>query len=312
MYCAVTGAAGFIGSSLCDALLAEGHHVVGIDSFTPSYPVDVKRANLAGARDQARFQLVEGDLLHCDLTRLLGDSEVIFHHAAQAGVRSSWGNSFDVYAANNIQATQRLLEACRKTKPRRIVYASSSSVYGNARSLPVSEDSATVPVSPYGVSKLTGEHLVTAYATSFGLRAVVLRYFTVYGPRQRPDMAFHKFIRAGLTRAPIELYGDGTQTRDFTYIADIVAVTRAAADKGPDGGVYNVGGGARWPLNDVLRIIEESVGTTLEVRRMPDQAGDVRDTFADTTRAKRELAFQPSVSVPDGIRQEVQWLRQVI
>jgi nucleoside-diphosphate-sugar epimerase len=312
MYCAVTGAAGFIGSSLCDALLAEGHHVLGIDAFTPSYPVEVKRANLAGAIDQARFRLVDGDLLQCDLTRVLADSEVVFHHAAQAGVRSSWGNSFDGYAANNIRSTQRLLEACRTVGPRRIVYASSSSVYGNAQSLPVSEDTPTVPVSPYGVSKLTGEHLVTAYAATFGLRAVVLRYFTVYGPRQRPDMAFHKFIRAAVQRTPIELFGDGTQTRDFTYIADIVAVTMAAADKGPDGGVYNVGGGARWMLNDVLRIIEESVGTTMEVRRMPEQAGDVRDTFADTTKARRELAFAPAVSVPDGIRQEVQWLRQVI
>jgi nucleoside-diphosphate-sugar epimerase len=308
MRCLVTGAAGFVGSSLCDALLVEGHEVVGVDCFLDYYPRAVKERNLATARDFDRFTFTEGDLLAADLPDLLRDAEVVFHLAAQPGVRASWGTTFDKYSDNNVLATQRLLEACRATRPRRVVYASSSSVYGNPERLPVQEADQTRPVSPYGVTKLAAEHLCRLYFLNFQVPAVSLRYFTVYGPRQRPDMAFHKFIRRGLLRQPIEILGDGTQTRDFTYVDDVVTVTRAAADSGVPGEVYNVGGGARWVLKDVLSALERVLDTPLEIQSRPTAPGDVHDTFADTTQARRQLKFAPSTAVEEGLRKEADWV----
>jgi UDP-glucose 4-epimerase len=312
MRCVVTGAAGFIGSSLCDALLGEGHDVIGIDCFLDYYPRPNKERNLAAAFDFDRFRFAEADLLDADLQALLQDSEVVFHLAAQPGVRASWGSTFDRYSDNNVLATQRLLEACRATRPRRIVNASSSSVYGNADRLPVKESDQTHPVSPYGVTKLAAEHLCHLYYSNFQVPVVSLRYFTVYGPRQRPDMAFHKFIRSGLLRHPIEILGDGNQTRDFTYVDDVVKVTRDAAEAGTPGKVYNVGGGARWALRDVLSAIERVLDTSLELHSQPAAPGDVRDTFADTTQAQLELQFAPSTTVEEGLRKEASWLRTAL
>jgi nucleoside-diphosphate-sugar epimerase len=308
MRCLVTGAGGFIGSSLCDALLDEGHEVIGVDCFLDYYPRHIKERNLSVAREFDRFTFTEADLVHADLPVLLQGAEVVFHLAAQPGVRASWGNTFDRYSDNNVLATQRLLEACRATLPRRLVYASSSSVYGNPDRLPVKESDETHPVSPYGVTKLAGEHLCRLYYANYQVPAVCLRYFTVYGPRQRPDMAFHRFIRSGLRRQPIEVFGDGNQTRDFTYIADVVQVTRDAAESGVPGAVYNVGGGARWALRDILGAIERVLDTSLEIENRPAAAGDVRDTYADTTDARRDLQFAPKTAVEQGLRNEASWL----
>lgn len=310
MICVVTGAAGFIGSSLCDALLEAGHVVKGLDSFADYYPRQAKELNLSRAKEYRQFSLIEDDLVKLDLVELLGDVEVVFHLAAQAGVRTSWGDEFRTYSDSNIVATQRLLEACRITRPRRIVYASSSSVYGNAADLPVREDAVLHPVSPYGVSKLAAEHLCALYHWNFGLQTIGLRYFTVFGPRQRPDMAFHRFLKAGLEGSPIRIFGDGNQTRDFTYIADVVAVTQSASKNGKVGDVYNVGGGAIWKVADVLSAIEEVVGSRLRIQRLPSQPGDVRDTHADTTKARRELAFQPATTVTEGLANEAAWLKE--
>jgi len=312
MKCAVTGAAGFIGSSLCAALLDAGHDVVGIDAFTDFYPRHMKEANLRPAREYGTFAFTEGSLLTLDLLETLKDAELVFHLAAQAGVRSSWGPDFAVYSDNNILATQRLLEACRVTRPRRVVYASTSSVYGNAKQLPVAEDASPEPISPYGASKLAAEQLCRLYHSNFGVPTLILRYFTVYGPRQRPDMAFHRFMRAGIEGNPIQVYGDGTQTRDFTYISDVVAVTQAAGTLGQDGHVYNIGGGSRWRLNDILTAIERTINRPLRVTRLPVQPGDVRDTFADTSRARRDLLFNPLVTVTEGLINEAAWVAEAL
>ncbi len=307
----VTGAAGFIGSHLCESLLADGHEVVGVDAFIPYYPREVKESNLGGARAQAGFRLVEGRLQELDLAPLLDGAAQVFHLAAQAGVRASWGRDFEVYTENNVLATQRLLEAAVAAGTPRLVYASSSSVYGDARELPLREAGACQPVSPYGVTKLAAEHLCVLYERNFGLPTVSLRYFTVYGPRQRPDMAFHRFLRAARDEAPITLYGDGSQTRDFTFVADIVRATRAAAEAGRPGCVYNVGGGERVAMSDVLTRIEHVTGRPLRVERQPAQKGDMRDTFADTAAARRDLGFASTLDLDEGLAREWEWLRSL-
>jgi UDP-glucose 4-epimerase len=236
----------------------------------------------------------------------------IFHLAAQAGVRKSWGADFRVYTSHNIDATQRLLEALKGRRLTRFVYASTSSVYGDEAPLPMREDAALHPVSPYGVTKLAAEHLCYLYHVNYGIPTVALRYFTVYGPRQRPDMGFHRFIRAALTGQPISLYGDGDQTRDFTYVSDAVAGTVAAGDHGRVGAVYNLGGGSRVSVNEVLTLIGRVTGRTLDVRREDVQKGDMRDTFADTTRARQELGFAPAFSLEAGLSAESAWLSGLI
>jgi nucleoside-diphosphate-sugar epimerase len=305
----VTGAAGFIGSHLTESLLAAGHEVTGVDAFTDYYARSAKERNLEKSRDHRAFRLVEGRLQDLDLRPVLENVGQVFHLAAQAGVRASWGREFAHYTDHNVLATQRLLEAARSAGGPRVVYASSSSVYGEAPALPLREDARCEPVSPYGVSKLAAEHLGVLYHRNFGLPVVSLRYFTVYGPRQRPDMAFHRFLRAARDGEPIHVFGDGQQTRDFTFVSDIVAATRAAADSGRPGSVYNVGGGERVVLNDVLRQIEDVTGRRLTVVRDEVQKGDMRDTFADTTAARRDLGFRSTVSLAQGLEREWEWIR---
>jgi nucleoside-diphosphate-sugar epimerase len=304
----VTGCAGFIGSHLTAALLDRGADVTGLDCFTDYYPRPTKEANLAPLRGRRGFRFVEERLERADLAPILDGATHVFHLAAQAGVRKSWGRDFRTYTVDNVDATQALLEGVKGRPIHRLVYASSSSVYGDAAAIPMKEDARPQPVSPYGVTKLAAEQLCVLYHVNFGVPAVSLRYFTVYGPRQRPDMAFHRFLRAALNGAPITLYGDGTQTRDFTYVADAVAATIAAGDRGTPGGVYNIGGGSRVSVNDVLAIVERLTGRALDVRREPPQKGDMRDTYADTSRARADLGFAPSVTLEEGLRAEKEWL----
>jgi len=305
----VTGAAGFIGSHLVDRLLGEGHEVTGVDAFVDFYPRAAKEENLRAAREHRRFRLVEGRVQDIPLDDVLEGAGQVYHLAAQAGVRSSWGRHFELYTDHNVLATQRLLEAAVEAGVPRLVYASSSSVYGDNRELPLREDAVCRPLSPYGVTKLAAENLACLYERNHGLPVVSLRYFTVYGPRQRPDMAFHRFLSAARDGTPSRLFGDGKQTRDFTYVDDIVTATRRAGDSGRPGCVYNVGGGERLALEDVLRTIERVTGLTLAITRDEAQKGDMRDTFADTTAAKRDLAFQPTVTLPEGLAREWAWIR---
>jgi len=305
----VTGAAGFIGSHLVDRLLGEGHEVTGVDAFVDFYPRAAKEENLRGARDHGRFRLVEGLLQEIPLDGVLEGAGQVYHLAAQAGVRSSWGREFQLYTEHNVLATQRLLEAAVQAGVPRLVYASSSSVYGDSRELPLREESPCRPLSPYGVTKLAGENLASLYERNLGLPVVSLRYFTVYGPRQRPDMAFHRFLAAARDGAPVRLFGDGRQTRDFTYVDDIVTATRRAGDSGRPGCVYNVGGGQRLTIESVLRTIEQVTGRRPAVTRDEAQKGDMRDTFADTTAAKRDLGFLSTVTLPEGLAREWDWIR---
>lgn len=304
----VTGVAGFVGSTLTDRLLRDGHDVVGIDCFTDYYPRAAKERNLAGAKAHPNFRFVEAALGDADLASLLKDRTHVFHLAAQAGVRKSWGRDFTVYTVNNVDATQVLLEACVGRPIERLVYASSSSVYGDDVAIPMKEDSLLQPVSPYGVTKLAAEQLCYLYFANHGVPTVSLRYFTVYGPRQRPDMAFHKFLKAVIQGQPIQVYGDGEQTRDFTFVADAVAATYAAAERGVAGRVYNIGGGSRVTVNEVLAMIGRVTGKPPEVRGDSAQKGDMRHTFADTSRARTDLNFLPSVSLEEGLAAEYRWL----
>jgi len=304
----VTGAAGFIGSHLSAALLDSGASVTGVDCFTDYYPRAVKEANLATVKGREGFKFVKGALQEMDLKPLLAGVTHVFHLAAQAGVRKSWGRDFDVYTTNNIEATQRLLEALAGVPIERFVYASSSSVYGDEVLLPMKEDAYLQPLSPYGVSKIAAEHLAHLYWVNHGVPAVSLRYFTVYGPRQRPDMGFQRFFTAVQEGKPITVYGDGEQTRDFTFVADAVAATIAAGNQGIPGRVYNIGGGSRVTLNHVLDLISKVTGRPVAIRREPDQKGDMRHTYADTSAARRDLGFAPRVTLEEGLTQQYRWI----
>ncbi|HEX5416829.1 MAG TPA: NAD-dependent epimerase/dehydratase family protein, partial [Chloroflexota bacterium] len=275
----VTGCAGFIGSALARRLLELGAEVVGVDRFSPYYAVETKRRNVQLLATDRRFQLVEADLSDLTASDLLEGCDYVFHEAGQAGVRSSWGSEFETYLRDNVLATQRLLEAAiQAPRLRKFVFASSSSVYGDAETYPTREDLVPRPVSPYGVTKLAAEQLCRLYARNFGVPTVSLRYFTVYGPGQRPDMGFHRFIRAMLRDEPITIYGDGEQTRDVTFIDDIVAANLLAAERGQPGDVYNVGGGHQVTVNQVLHELELVLGWVPRVRHVSEQKGDVRDT----------------------------------
>jgi len=304
----VTGVAGFIGSQLAERLVAGGHEVVGVDCFSDYYPREVKERNLTALRACPAFRLVEGRLQNLDLVPLLDGVAQVYHLAAQAGVRASWGREFAHYTEHNVLATQRLLEAALVAGRPKLVCASSSSVYGDATSLPLREDSPCRPLSPYGVTKLAAEHLAVLYHRNHALDTTSLRFFTVYGPRQRPDMAFHRFLRAARDGGAITVFGDGLQTRDFTYVDDTVAALCRAALSGRPGSVYNVGGGERIALNDVLRVIEEVTGRALRVERQEAQKGDMRDTFADTSAAARDLDFRSTVPLREGLAREWKWL----
>jgi UDP-glucose 4-epimerase len=304
----VTGGAGFIGSHLSERLLDLGAEVVAIDCFTDYYARAAKEANLSGLRGRPRYRLVEGAIADVDLQALLDGVTHVFHLAAQAGVRKSWGREFRIYTSLNVDATQVLLEACVGRPLERLVYASSSSVYGDEVELPMREDAALHPVSPYGVTKLAAEQLCHLYFVNHGVPAVSLRYFTVYGPRQRPDMGFHRFFAAILQGRPVVQYGDGLQTRDFTYVADAVQATADAAVRGVQGRVYNIGGGARVSLRHVFDLLGKVTGRRLEVDQQPPQKGDMRDTYADTSRARADLGFEPSVTLDEGLAAMYRWM----
>lgn len=303
MRCLVTGAAGFIGSHLAERLLAEGHEVWGIDNFADFYARVIKERNLEGPRAYDRFALIEKDLLHLDLMPLLEGIDWVFHLAAQAGVRGSWGSDFTRYLDCNVLATQRLLEAvANQPCVRRFVYASSSSVYGETRCLPIQECIFPQPHSPYGVTKLAGEQLCALYARNCNLPIVALRYFTVYGPRQRPDMALHRFCKAIVEHEPLHIFGDGQQSRDFTFVSDIVeANLRAAISDAAVGETFNIAGGARTTLHEVLDLLREISGAQIEYVCEQRQRGDVQDTLADTSRAAHLLGYAPHISLREGL-----------
>jgi nucleoside-diphosphate-sugar epimerase len=300
----VTGGAGFIGSHLSERLLEQGARVRAIDAFTDFYPRPLKERNLERLRGRENYEFVEGDLRELDLAKQLEGVTHVFHLAAQAGVRRSWGTAFSVYTGLNIDSTQRLLEACAKRPIERLVYASSSSVYGDDVTIPMVETALPQPVSPYGVTKLSAEQLCHLYHVNFGVPSVSLRYFTVYGPRQRPDMGFNRFFTAILQGKPLIQYGDGLQTRDFTYVADAAK----AAVRGVPGRVYNIGGGSRVSLREVFDLIARVSGRKVTIEQQDPQKGDMRDTYADTSRARADLGFAPSVTLEEGLRQMWRWM----
>jgi UDP-glucose 4-epimerase len=304
----VTGAAGFIGSHLAEALIEHGDEVIGVDCFIDNYDAERKRGQVAALLGQPGFQLLESAIADLDLAATLDGVDRIFHLAGLPGVRPSWGRAFADYLEHNVQATQLLLEGCKGSEVKKFVYASSSSVYGDTDVLPMREDGATLPHSPYGVTKLAGEHMVRLYHRNFGLPAVSVRYFTVYGPRQRPDMAIQRFLEAARDGTAIRVFGDGGQSRDFTYVADIVDATRRAAETGTLGAVYNVGGGSRVTLNEVISTIEATSGCTLDVHREPVKPGDVRSTQADCRRAEADLGYSPRTNLQEGIAKHWEWL----
>ena len=304
----VTGAAGFIGSVLTDRLLADGVRVTGVDAFTDYYDVAFKRRNLESAVRHPAFSLLELDLASADLAAL-PVVDVVFHQAAQPGVRGSWGVEFAGYTRANVLATQRLLERYKSAGLERFVFASSSSVYGDAESYPTSESALPRPYSPYGVTKLAGEHLALLYGRNFGLPVAALRYFTVYGPRQRPDMAFHRFCRAMLAGEPITVYGDGRQSRDFTFISDAVEANVRAWKRAAPQGVYNVGGGSQVEVLEAIALLEKSLGLKARVTFEPRPAGDPQHTRADAARLAADLGYATTVGIADGLAAEAEWAR---
>jgi nucleoside-diphosphate-sugar epimerase len=307
----VTGAAGFIGSHLCERLLRDGHFVRGVDRFAPYYDRSVKQANLIASRKHDTFEFVEADLADADYKALLSKVDGVFHLAGQPGVRASWGDGFVDYVRDNVVATQRLFEAlCRHGVP--TVVASSSSVYGDAATLPVSEDEVGFrPVSPYGLTKLTVEHLARIYVAQRGIHVVALRYFTVYGPRQRPDMAFNRFVKSALAGRTLRVLGDGHQSRDFSYVTDVVDATIRAL-RAPAGRIYNVGGGQPTSINDMLQTLELLLRRPVRTVREAVALGDVRHTWADTTRARSELGWEPTTELRVGLAAQLAWQRSQI
>lgn len=303
----VTGAAGFIGSHLVERLATDGHQVRALDCLTPYYDVRQKRANLDSLSGLPGCQVLELDLRAGNLAEVLGGVDLVFHQAGQPGVRASW-DRFDSYVEHNVLATQRLLSVVEGSAVRRFVFASSSSVYGDAPTYPTSEDDLPEPVSPYGVTKLAAEHLCGVYARNWGVPTVSLRYFTVYGPRQRPDMAMHRMIEAALSGQPFPLFGDGYQTRDFTYVDDVVEANLIAASSNlPIGTVLNVAGGTAASLLDVVEIVEGLTGRSVPLEHRPSERGDVLRTGGSTERAERLLGWRPRVSLVEGLSRQVRW-----
>lgn len=304
----VTGAGGFLGSHLTERLLADGVEVTGVDCFTDYYDPAIKRRNLEKALGSSHFRLVEFDLGAADLAGL-PDVDVVFHQAAQAGVRASWGAEFSTYTHHNVLATQRLLERYKGTKIERFVYASSSSVYGDAERYPTPEDLLPRPFSPYGVTKLAAEHLTLLYGRNFDMPVVGLRYFTVYGPRQRPDMAFHRFCKAMLSARPITVYGDGRQSRDFTFVDDAIEANVRAWRSAAPQAVYNVGGGSQIEVLEAISILEKALGVRAEIQFEPRPPGDPLRTRADATRIRSDLDFAPDTPIEKGLAAEAEWAR---
>lgn len=304
----ITGVAGFIGSHLAEKLLELGHEVVGVDKFLDNYARDFKNLNLSQFVNHPSFKFINDDLVNIDLRQLLIQTDYIFHLAAQPGVRSSWGAEFSHYSHNNILATQILLEACKQVKVRKFVYASSSSVYGDTDDLPMRESGGTRPVSPYGVSKLAAEHLCYLYWKAFGIPTVSLRFFTVYGPRQRPDMFFHILMHHLLLDEEIPLYDDGEQSRDFTYCSDIVDGLTAAAFYSGSGDVFNLGGGGEITLLKAIEMVEKISGRKIKLKRFDRQSGDVRRTRASLDLARKKLGYKPTVSLAAGLTRQWEWI----
>jgi nucleoside-diphosphate-sugar epimerase len=305
MRCVVTGAAGFIGSHLCEELLRIGHEVVGLDAFIPYYPRPIKERNLRPLLANSRFQFHSIDLRQDDIDSVLSDAEVIFHLAAMPGLIKSWSD-FDLYNSCNVQGTQHLLEAiCRSVpKLRRFLYASTSSVYGKYST--GDETMPTRPTSPYGVTKLAAEHLCRAYSENRGLPLVVARYFSVYGPRQRPDMGYYQFINALQNNKTITVFGDGQQVRGNTYVSDCVAATIAAVEA-PIGETYNLGGGESASVWDILHKLEAIAGKKAGIKREPPRPGDQRQTFADTTKLRNHFGWQARVGLEEGLKRQWDW-----
>jgi UDP-glucuronate 4-epimerase len=306
MRCIVTGSAGFIGRHLCTAVLDGGHEVVGVDAFTNYYDPSLKRANAEWLARRDRYRGIELDLVTGNLDELFDGADAVIHLAGQPGVRLSWADGFDVYVERNITASQRVLEAARRTAVPRVVLASSSSVYGNAPAYPTTEESLTRPFSPYGVTKRAMEDLAGAYVANWGVPVVLLRYFTVYGPAQRPDMGMHRFIAHIAAGEPVPVYGDGEQIRDFTYVSDVARATLAASTADLEAGtLLNVAGGSSTTVNTVLRLVSECVGREVVPCRMPEQPGDVRITGGTIDRARRLLHWEPDVPLAEGIKRQV-------
>ncbi len=303
----VTGCAGFIGSYLVDKLLEQAYEVVGIDCFTDYYSKEIKEANISNALNRKNFEFIEEDILSL---KEYPEVDYVFHEAAQAGVRASWGKSFEIYTRNNIEATQKLLEFYKDREIKKIVFASSSSVYGDAE-LPMKEDSLLKPVSPYGVTKLAAENLCYLYWKNYDVPTISLRYFTVYGPRQRPDMAIHKFVKAILNGDEITVFGDGTQTRDFTFVDDMTEANIMAANNEIEGEVFNVGGGSRISVNKLIELLEKITEKNAQIKYIEKQKGDVRDTLADTSKTSNELNWKPEVKIEEGAKRFVKWYKSL-
>ena len=303
----VTGCAGFIGSHLVDKLLEHGYEVIGIDCFTDYYPREIKEVNISNALNRNNFEFIEKDILEMDK---FPEVDYVFHLAAQAGVRASWGKNFEIYTRSNVEATQRLLAFYKDYNIKKFVYASSSSVYGDAE-LPMKEDSLLKPVSPYGVTKLAGENLCYLYWKNYGVLTVSLRYFTVYGPRQRPDMAIHKFVTAILNGDEITIFGDGTQTRDFTFVDDVVKANILAAESDSVGEIFNIGGGSRISVSNLINEIEKIVGKKAKIKYIEKQKGDVRDTLADVSKAEKGLGWKPKTEINRGLERFIKWMSQL-
>jgi len=308
----VTGVAGFIGSTLAEKLLKRGHQVIGVDSFIDYYDRSLKENNMSSFIEHDNFTLIEKNINNIDLKELLKDIDYIFHQAAQAGVRSSWGEDFEIYTYNNIMGTQRLLEAARESDIKKFVYASSSSVYGDTDQLPMKETNRLQPVSPYGVSKLAGENLCYLYYKNFNVPTVSLRYFTVFGERQRPDMAFHIFIKAILQNKKLTIFGNGKQSRNFTHVDDIVKANILAVESDVAGEIFNIGGdGERVVLNDAIDLMEEIIGKEANREYQKVVKGDVKHTSADTSKAKKLLGYEPEVGFEEGLKREVEFLKYI-
>ena len=307
----VTGVAGFIGSHLAETILQQGDRIIGVDRINDYYDVNQKKANVAHLKQYSGFKFIEADIQQLEWLKLLQDVDVIYHQAAQAGVRASWGDSFRHYTERNINATQVILEAARETNSlQRFVYASTSSVYGNAETMPTDETVPPQPVSPYGITKLAAERMCWLYHQNFNVPITALRYFTVYGPRQRPDMAFHKFFKAAIKDEAISIYGDGRQTRDFTFVSDVVAANLAAATV-PEavGEIFNIGGGSRAVLMDVLATMEDVIGHPIKKEYVARARGDARHTSADISKAKQILGYNPQVPLSEGLAKEWEWVK---
>ena len=307
----VTGCAGFVGSHLSERLIDLGYEVVGIDNLNDNYSVQIKKKNLEKLLDNTRFEFFEGDLLSLNLEEILKEVDFIFHQAAQAGVRSSWGKYFKSYTDNNILATQMLLESVKNKKLKKFVYASSSSVYGDCN-LPMKEDIRPIPISPYGVSKLAAENLCQLYNENYNVPTISLRYFTVYGPRQRPDMAFHKFIKAIFQGEKIIVYGSGKQTRDFSYIDDVVNANILAMNFSGNGEIFNIGGGTRIKLEDVITLIGQLMGKKPNIEFVSQQKGDVKDTQSDVTKSSCLLSYSPKIIIEKGLPKEIEWIESLL